>query len=58
MPAPLGNHNARKKAKERLDSRLNFACKKTEKAAWKKAAKRDGYSSLSDWLRAVANANT
>lgn len=58
MPAPLGNRNATKLKKERLDGRVNFAVKKTELRAWDKAAKKAGYTSRSAWLRDLANSNS
>ena len=53
--APEGNKNAVKKKKDTSTVRIEHRCKKTEQAAWKKAAKAEGFDNLSSWIKATLN---
>jgi predicted HicB family RNase H-like nuclease len=57
MPAPKGNDFSSKPANERAESWLQVRVRRSEKAAWVKAAQREG-KNLSQWATDTLNRNT
>jgi len=57
MPAPKGNDFSSKPANERAESWLQVRVRRSEKAAWVKAAQREG-KNLSQWVTDTLNRNT
>lgn len=49
MPAPKGNDFGKRPADERAESWLQVRVKREDKAAWVRAAQRDGQN-LSQWV--------